>query len=443
MTAETTAAAHGERAPRRDARRAIGGIALLNGAIALTAIVTGPLVARALGPDGRGDLAAVVTTVMLLPFVADFGLSTFTARATAQGVAARRLIGTVGALCVALGLLVVALSPLIAQLVAGDRSQVRTLLLVGLATMPIVLAGNVLTGINWGRADWRRWAVVRAIPPLGGLLAAIALTVAGALTVTSAALVAIGLSLVAIVPVLPLLWEGGRPRFERPLAGEALSFGSRTWLSTIAAEANLRLDQLLMTRLVPSRELGLYVVAVNVAMVQNAFTSAVLSVLFPRVSAGDGDLTARALRTTVTLVALGSLALQGVVGWAIPLLFGDDFGPAVAMARILLVAAVPQTATLVLSTALIASGRPGATARAQVLSLGLTIPGLLLVLGPLGGVGAALVSLAAYTVTAAYLLWQAHERLGLGWRELVVVRRSDLAAVVTPLLARVRRRGRA
>lgn len=436
VTAETTAAASEPR-PRAGIRRAVGGIAALNLAVTATAFVTSPILARVLGPTGRGDLAAVLTTLGLAPLIAGLGLTNYTARATARGESVRRIVGTAGLLGVALGLVVALLSPLIAGLVAGDRERIRTLLIVGLATMPVVVAGTVLMGVNWGRSNWRTWSLVRAIPPFGGLVATVALWATGHLTVTTAALSAIVLSVLAVLPMLPILWRFGRPIWDAATARAALGFGSKVWLWSIAAEANNRLDQLLMTRLVPARELGLYVIAVNISTMQTALTASVLNVTYPRVSAGDAALVARALRTTLTLIALGALVLEAVVGFAIPLAFGSDFEPAVEMTRILLLAAIPQTATQVLSSALVASGAPGVTARGQLFSLAITVPGLILLLGPLGGVGAALVSLAAYSATAAYLLWQAHRRLQLGFRAMLLVRAADLTSVLRPLLSRL------
>jgi Na+-driven multidrug efflux pump len=109
------------------------------------------------------------------------------------------------------------------------------------------------------------------------------------------------------------------------------------------------------------------------------------------------------------------------------------------MTWVLLLASVPSQGVALLSSMLTAAGSPGAAASGQLLALGVTVPGLLLLLGPLGGTGAALVSLTAYTGAFAYLLLVARRRFDESLHDLLVMRRTDLD-IVRELLAAVSRR---
>ena len=66
-------------------------LALAGGSVALVGILTGPLQARALGPTGRGELAAVMTPLGFLPTLASLGLGTYVERMVARGKTASRL----------------------------------------------------------------------------------------------------------------------------------------------------------------------------------------------------------------------------------------------------------------------------------------------------------------------------------------------------------------
>src|SRR5207245_1033997 len=123
-------------------------------------------------------------------------------------------------------------------------------------------------------------------------------------------------------------------------------------------------------------------------------------------------LVGRALRSTLAITALIAVVLAAIIGVILPWLFGGNFSGAVNMARLLLVAAVPQAGSEILASGLIGGGEPGWAARGQLLALAITIPGLLLLLPLIGGVGAALVSLAAYSVTFGFLLLRTVHRLG-------------------------------
>ena len=405
-------------------------------------LLTGPLVARALGPDGRGQLAAIASTVLFVGAIADVGLSTYTTREAARGRPLGELLGSVGPIVLVVNLVIAAAAPFVAALVAGGREVVFLFVLLNLLLAPLSSLFLLLNGINWAQQRWTVWTIVRAIPLVGGALVTVTLYLIGELTVVAASVSAIALALVGFLPLLTVLRGGiGPVVFRWEIAREGLSFGVRSWLFGLAALSNGRLDQLLMTRLVSTAQLGFYAVAVNVTVLQGAIRAGIDSAIFPRIASGESALTARACRITLALSALVCLALVPAMIVLLPLLFGEDFAPAVPMAQLLLVASIPQAGTAVLASGLTAAGAPGVAARGEILSLALTVPGLLLLLGPLDATGAALVSLAAYACSFAYLLRRAPPVLGGGWRDYLVPAYGDWAFVrQSPLVDALRRR---
>src|SRR4051794_14105737 len=76
----------------------------VNVAVLAMALLTGPIQARALGVQGRGELAAILAPVGLLPLVASVGLATYATRAAAQGRAVDLLVGTLVRLSFVIGI---------------------------------------------------------------------------------------------------------------------------------------------------------------------------------------------------------------------------------------------------------------------------------------------------------------------------------------------------
>jgi O-antigen/teichoic acid export membrane protein len=423
--------------PRRGLLRVAASITVLNLAISAMTVISGPLQARALGPGGRGELAAILAPLFAAPILADIGLSTFVVTAVAKGRSVATVLGSVAPVALGCGLVLALAGPFVADFIAGGRETVEVFLVIGFALMPVTLGLNLLQAVNWAQEGWRVWILVRAIPPVGTLVATIVLFAVDALTVASAATVALALGLLSSVPVLATVRWHGRPRFKRAVTAEGLSFGSRASLFSIATMANARLDQLVMTRAVSSEQLGLYAVAVNVSGFQQSLSTGVTSAMFPRVSAGAAGLTARGCRVTLWLIAAASALLIPAIGFLLPLVFGPEFSDAVGMTRILLVSAIASAGTAVLATGLTASGHPGVSARGELLSLAITVPGLLLLLGPMGATGAALISLLAYTTTFLYLLVRVVGTLGGRYRDYLVPRRDDWDFVLAqPAVAR-------
>ncbi len=417
----------------------VGQLSSVNLVIAFLGLLTGPLLARALGPSGRGDLAAILVPLGLMSQVAGLGLGTFAIREAALGRRTSHLVGSLGPIVLAIGLVSVVSGPFLAGLIAGGRETVYLFLVVGFCTVPLGLFSDLLASIAVGSERWRTYIAVRFIPPLVMVAGIVVLFVVDRLTVASAAVVSLVAGLASVLPLLPLLRDG-RPRFLGGLAREGLRFGGKAWIGGLGLAANVRLDQLLMTRLVAPRELGLYVVAVTSAGFLLIPMLGALGVGgLARFTYGERGLIAQVLRVSLLGAILVGVILAMTLPALIPLVFGGDFRDAVVVSWVLLAANVPLAGANVLGTALTSCGRPGLASASQILALAITIPGLIVLLPILGAFGAALVSLLAYSASFSMLLILSRRELGGGFMEFLMVRRSDVARVTQPMRSRVRR----
>jgi O-antigen/teichoic acid export membrane protein len=121
------------------------------------------------------------------------------------------------------------------------------------------------------------------------------------------------------------------------------------------------------------------------------------------------------------------------------LLFGPAFHGAIEMALVLLVASVPYAGANVLSAGLQADGAPLIPTVAEGIALVITVAGLVTLLRPLGGIGAAIVSLAAYSASFLFQLVMARRRTGVPVSGFLVPSRAD-ARWARGLIARMRLR---
>jgi len=313
-------------------------------------------------------------------------------------------------------------------MVAGNRDTVYWLLLVIMLLTPIQLVTASTNSILWGQQRWSLFTVMRLTVPVGTAVAFAVLFAVGHLTVETAGIVFIVLGVfVSSLPGLVALRGVGRPEWHSAIARRGSAYAIRVWLAGLANQTNARLDQLLMTRLVTPSQLGIYAVAVNVSLMQAGLTVAVSQALLPRVASGDAHLAGRALRVMVALTALMGAALIVAVPFVVPFVFGNRFSGAVVMCQILLVAAVPFGAVQIMTSVLAGLGRPSQVARAELLSVCITVPALLLFVHQYGGVGAAVISVAAYSCTAVYLAIQLRPLLGLSWSSMFIMRPSDVS----------------
>ena len=417
--------------PRARFSGVVARLTAVNFLVMALGVVTGPLTARALGPSGRGALAAIVVPFTLAPLILSFGLPSYANRQAARDRDLGALLGVLALLCLAISAIGAALAFPLSALLAQGRHVVHVYLLAGLLLVPLGLLNVVLFGVANGLQRWNTLVFSRLTAPLLGLVATVVLYVLGLLTVASAALLTLISVTISIAPLLPVLRDCGRPRLNWRLVREASSFGGRAWLGQVSSIALDRLDQLLMITLVSERQLGLYAVAVTLASLPSTLSAAIVSALTPRIAQGEHWMAARTVRVAMALTALGAIALAVVAPWFLPLLFGRGFRDAVPIAWILFVASVPGQAAWVLGAALTSAGRPGTSTIGALGGVVASVVGLLLLLGPLAGIGAALVTLVANGVvfTLYVVAWRRH--FGGRVREFVLIRPEDVASAAS------------
>lgn len=405
----------------------VGRLTAVNVLVRGLSVITAPLMARALGPEGRGEVAAIMAPLMMAAVIGMLGLGQYATRSVARGARPGTILGSVGIVLLAIGGLGALAAVPVADFLAEDRQTVETFLIIGLALLPLSLIGELLIQMTIGLERWPNMMAARLIPPATGAIGIVVLYVAGELTVASFAIVTIGGSVLQMTPGLIAMIQERDPLRVRPrVVWDGLRFGVKAWATRLTSSANARLDQLLMVRLVSSSELGLYAVGVNAASISSLFTTALVAPLGVRVARGEGDIVARAVRSTLLMSGAIAVAMAALLPLLLPLLFGSAFDGSVLMAQILLVGSVPRSAGSVLGSSLVAGGRPGASAVAQLVGLAVTVPGLLIAVPALGGEGAALVSALVGTAIFLTQVRIAGRHFRLGVREMLVPRPRDV-----------------
>jgi O-antigen/teichoic acid export membrane protein len=419
-------------------------LAVSNLAIPASAVLTGPLLARSLGPAGRGALAAVLAPLQLVPMVITFGIPQALTYVVATGRAStshtRRMAIAFGLFAGAISAVgVIALTPTLLHRYPAQRH----LLVVLSLTLPIIMALGMLRYVAQGTGRYDLMTRERWFSVLVRLALIAVFAFAGALTVGAAAWFTHGVAVVATLLLLPAFGERGKTekqdrQSEKALTRFVLRYGLATWIGTVGGVLVNRLDQVLLTPLAGARQLGYYAVAVSIAEVPLVALLAVRDVIFAAsADRGDLSLVARASRATIMVSIPLCLAGIGLAPLLVPPIFGNDFGPSVPMTQVLFVATIPNAMSLVLTAGLFASGRPGLASGAQLVAAGVTVMALFLLVPKVGAIGAAYSSLAAYAVAACLVSVAVARVSNLSPRDFLLPRQSDLVHIVTRIRGRL------
>jgi O-antigen/teichoic acid export membrane protein len=331
------------------------------------AFITTVIIARTLGPAGRGIYAFAVTVASIVAIAGQAGLSSAISFATAQNPSRRRKIRRFyllnagsGSLLLGVGIAILMMAE--HGLLPKGSDANKTALLIGF----IAFAVTVFDGAFAFRSAEQRFGEAALMLTVGGIapaLLVVGLDLAGVLT-TASALAAWGGARIVIGAagwVYPrLLASTGKPEPELPRAMR--SYGRRAFLASAAGVLTLRADQWVLGLMSGGATLGIYAVAVSVSDPGLYIPTALQRVLFPRV-VGEGkravELTSRSIRVAIVLVSM-FVVCAGPLGYVLlPVVFGDAFNAARTPFLVLLPGAFGITVLILASAAIAAFPRPG------------------------------------------------------------------------------------
>ena len=395
------------------------------------------LLARGLGPSGRGEIAFFIVTTLVVARLSSFGVTEATTVFAAQRphVRAVQLSTAVGfTAATAATAATVAALPLVLLVDGGTASLSAHEAIVLVVAATAVAAAEVGNAFMLGCERVRQLAVITGSSSWIYAVLLVLVWASASLTVALAALAWAIAQSVRVVWVLSRSLRG--IGFERPSTAvlrESIAFGIRAWVGSLARFLNFRADQLLMAFIAPATALGIYAVAVNAAEVLLYFPSTTAVALMPLAArsgaAARVDLVLRAFRSAALLTVAGAVVVAIVGPPLIPVVFGNDYEASVTPFLWLLPGAVGFAAMSVFSSALVASSLPGNSSPGPVVSL---VTGLALALALIPGygpTGAAAASTVAFLVGGIVSLALYRRHASFRWSTLVLPRRGDLDIV--------------
>lgn len=404
------------------------------------------ILARALGPTGRGTIAFITVTALVAARLAGLGIGEATAVFVARRPEARGALLTnvvVFMLGGALLAAVIACGALVA--LGGDRPAG-----VGAPELTILVCATLVSALGEGGFFFllgcdrlRPLALITATVSWVYALLLVLLWATVGLTVLRAA---VAWTAVESIRALAFLAQSSRglrlSRLDPGLLLESVRFGARAWVGSMARFLNFRTDQILMGFLATEAALGVYAVAVNASEVLLYLPAAMATALLPAAARADAGLRTeqalRAFRSAALVTGLAAVvaALLGPV--ALPLVFGAPFDASVTPFLWLLPGALGFVAVVVFSSALVAASHPGLSSVGPLVSLVVGIALDLVLIPRFGASGAAAAASVAFLAGGWAAVVAFRRRSPFAWRSLLLPRRGDLGvfrALARPLRA--------
>jgi O-antigen/teichoic acid export membrane protein len=400
------------------------------------ALISSIVLARWLGPEGRGLFALVLLLPGLAKSVGLLGLDQANAVYAGLAPEGRRALvwqsaavaGVMGSL-VALGSMwfVVLGAPGFSALVRGPV----WLYLVPLAIIPAGMAseywGAILRGMN--RILLLNVVEVGTKVPSVLLIAIfvvwLRLDVAGA--VWTELVMGVGTAALMLV-LLAQVGAVGRPVFDKALWKRTWQFALPVYCAAIMTFLNYRVDQFIIAALLPPEQLGFYVIAVDLAERLWILTGAVATALLPHLTNSprrDPALAAVVARHVMFWTGVAALLVFVLGDVVVRILYSSAFAPATAALRWLLPGILMLTAGKVLVAELAAREKIRFTVWLGCAAVLINIIANLVLIPPMGISGAALASSISYSFVSVVVIRYYLRETRLSWTVLVPCR-SDL-----------------
>lgn len=367
-------------------------------------LLSGIAIARALGPAGRGEIAAVLLLTQLCVWFFSGGATEAVAYRLARRPAdGPKLLGSWLAIGVPLGVLAIVVGQIaLPVLFSAQTPEAIMLGRIYLGIVLVMLLQVIQYGMLLGSHDFFFYNVVRLLQPALISAAYLACWVLGVLSVEGALVInAVAIGAAFLAAAFRLLQREGIARPDRAMIRETLSFGLKAHMGTIAGLVNARLDLMIVPAFLSAASVGLYSVATNVTSIIVTLTTTIATIVMPMAARQEKQSPRTVIRTLQVVLLIGvaiAIPLAGLAEFALGIVYGADFEGAATALRILLPGVVLDAAAMVLWSGLLAANRPLISSVAAIPAAIITVVGLVLFLKEGGIDVAAIVSTCAYTV---------------------------------------------
>lgn len=414
------------------------GITLVSGVICfLIALPISIILARVLGPEGKGiyTLASLLPTLIVT--FGNLGIGPATVFYVARGDYKRKeILGNniflsffIGAFGIVIGLIIATFY--------GESifpNVPASYLHIALCLVPFELFFLYINNILLGAQQIEKYNYIQIIQNVISLvffavaLLAFKAGVKGAIIAGLLTWVAIDVLLFLLIVKIT---EGIDIKPKKTYIKQATIYGIQAHIANILGFLNYRIDMFMVNIFLGPAAVGQYTIAVGLVEKLWMISYAASTVLFPRVAAETeeerkNEFTLLVARTVLWTTAFGVLILAVLGRWVIITLFSEAFLPAVNALRALLVGVVTLSVGRVLANDIAGRGFPRFNIYSGIVAVATNIILNMIWIPRYGISGAGWASTVSYTVSFVISLFFHCRLSGNRWTKVFLLQRQDL-----------------
>lgn len=374
-------------------------------ATALT-LTSAPLVARILGPEGRGETAAAIAAFVIIPLILGLGVPLEIRRIIAIHdedaiVRSGRMLCLISFLAsILLGFLAYG------TVFSSFHGSARFAASLGVALGPLWVSWACDISTLVARGRFRAVAFLQVVQPLVYVISVGILWLAG--LGSTASIIYCNLAGLFISFLVSSSLVRCSPFGEIYAISELSRGGIKFAGSSIAEGLSNKIDQIICLSLIGAYQAGIYSVAATIGAVPLVLGHALGAAYFREIARAKGPEVMKLKSNAIRSAILTSILIVPTVGvlstFLIPFAFGQEFRPAVSVMWVVLIGSAAMLVNYVCSMCLAAEGKGWRMTLAQFAGVAIGIAALLLCGPLLGALGAGLASSIAYSSVLIILI---------------------------------------
>lgn len=404
----------------------------------IAGLATSVIIARLLGPEGKGIYALAILLPSLITAFTNLGIGSATVYYIGRGkYPHKEVFGNNVVMSLTLGVFSMAIGLVIIYFFRDPvfSGISRRYLLLTLAVIPSNLFFSYTTNVLLGLQRIKEYNLA-AIAQTASFLGLIAITLWGLSAGITGAILA-GIMANLLVNLLLFFWikritSGISFQLNRNYIKDISLYGIKAHSSNLLSFLHLRLDILLIGAFMNPLVVGYYSIAVGVTEKLWLLSQSTSTVLFPKVASEKDEkrrkeFTPIVSRNVLFITALGALVIFFFSRWIIVLLFSEAYLPAVRPLQILLIGTVAVSVSRVLGNDFAGRGQPMLNTYLNIIATGVNLSLNILWIPRFGIDGAAWATTVSYSIAMTCALLVYSKVSGNPWAKVLLPQRTDWA----------------
>jgi O-antigen/teichoic acid export membrane protein len=398
------------------------------------------LLARGLGIEQRG----IYTLAVLLPELLVTFLNLGVAPATVYFISRKKTDPqqTIGyntnlAIWISLGTIIIGVAGILFASDLFFPNVPSSLLLLSLLIVPFSLFITYLNSIFQGLEDFRAFNIISMASQLAMLILVIFFVWIIPMSSTGAMISYLGGDLLGLMLLFIFLFKkvGSPTRWDLRLnisyTRQIMDYSIKSHVSNAITYLNYRVDNFLLNRIAGPSPVGLYSISVGLSERLWIPSTAIGSVIFPRIaSLEDGDIRREEITPLTTRFVLWFSIILAIIAtpilvWLIPILYSTEYIGSIQPLLLLIPGTIAFNAGRILSNDIAGRGKPEINMLISAIALVINIIANLYLIPYFNASGAAIASTISYTVLGILVLIAYCRLSSVRWTKILIPQKSD------------------